>query len=384
MSLTIGMFTDTYLPEVNGVVTSIVDTVAALRRKGQRVIVVAPAHRGVREDDPDVFRFHSTAFPFYPQFRMAFPLPAKLLTALPRMPFDVIHAHSLFFVGCLGAYLAQLRRIPLVFTYHTRWTEYTHYLPVHERITVAQAVWISREFSNRCDRVIAPTAGIAQLLRSYGVERPIDVIPTGVDLSTFSKAAPLGGVLSADARPLMLSVGRLGKEKNPDRLLDAFDLIAAAMPSARLLIVGGGPYEKSLRRRTQALAHGDRVTFVGAVKRTALGAYYRAADIFLFASTTETQGLVIIEALAHGLPIAGVDCPVLREIVPPAAGSLVEDDPQRLADAAIALASESPPERAKRSDAAVAAAAPYSLDALTQRLLELYAAAGSSRASEVI
>src|ERR1700730_4876453 len=133
--LTIGMFTDSYRPEINGVVTSIVGTVGSLRRRGHRVIVVAPAHDSVADRDPDVFRFRSAPFPFYQQIRMAFPLPAKLLLSLPQMPFDVIHTHSLFFVGCLGAFLAQQRGIPLIFTYHTRWTEYAHYLPWSQSLT---------------------------------------------------------------------------------------------------------------------------------------------------------------------------------------------------------------------------------------------------------
>lgn len=378
------MFTDTYAPEVNGVVTSIAGTVDALRRQGHRAIVVAPAHGGGPDDDPDVFRFQSTAFPFYPQFRMAFPLPAKLLAALPRMPFDVIHAHSLFFVGCLGAYLAQLRRIPLFFTYHTRWTEYTHYLPVHERISHAQAVWISREYSNRCDRVIAPTAGMAELLHSYGVRTPIEVIPTGVDIQSFSGANSIQPEPVSSAGPVFLSVGRLAKEKNLDLLLDAFEKIADRIAGARLIVVGSGPDETHLRRRASTIGSGQRVHFAGLVNRAALGAYYRAADFFLFTSTTETQGLVIVEALTHGLPVIAVDCPVVREIVPPEAGPLVPEDAELLASAAIGLAGKGSRDHAARRQAALKAAAPYSVDALTGRLVGLYETAGSFRAARVL
>jgi len=263
MPLTIGMFTDTYVPEINGVVTSVFGTAQALRRRGHRVIIVAPAHGRDEESDPDVFRFRSTPFPFYPQLRMAFPLPAKVIAALPRIPFDVVHAHSFFFVGCLGAYLAQLRRIPLFFTYHTRWTEYTHYLPVHERITNAQAVWISREFSNRCERVIAPTRGVADMLATYGVHRPIEIVPTGVDISQFahdgedSRLGDHSSAVDSSRRLGLLNVGRLGKEQNLVLLLVGCAEINARLRRRQLHICisvsGGNPQGLPRPRRRSHL-----------------------------------------------------------------------------------------------------------------------------------
>jgi 1,2-diacylglycerol 3-alpha-glucosyltransferase len=380
--LTIGMFADSYLPEINGVVTSIAGTVRALRRRGHRVIVVAPAHEGASEDDPNVFRLRSAPFPFYPQFRMAFPLPAKLLATLPRMPFDVVHVHSMFFIGCLGAYLAQFRKAPLFFTYHTRWTEYAHYLPQHQGLTRAQAVWVSREFSNRCDRVIAPTAGISDLLVSYGVERPIDIIPTGVDLQSFAGADDAVVTrIRANGGPLALFVGRLGKEKSVDLLLDAFALAAERMPGVRLIIVGGGPHERELREHAAALPCGDAIEFTGLLDQATLGAYYRAADAFVFGSTTETQGLVLLEAMAHGVPVVATDCAVSRDVVTAAAGALVPEDARSFADALLALLGADQPERARRSAAAKAAALPYSVDALTASLERRYLELAARRAA---
>ncbi len=383
MALTIGMFTDTYLPEINGVVTSLASTAHGLRRRGHRVIVVAPAHDGVAGDDPDIFRFRSTAFPFYPELRMAFPFPAKLLAALPRMPFDIIHAHSFFFVGCLGAYLAQLRRIPLFFTYHTRWTEFNHYSPMNPRIGHAQAVWLSREFCNRCDHVIAPTHAMADVLHSFGVETAIDVIPSGVDLQEFSgNTAPVQTSRPREGRGL-LYVGRLAKEKNLDTLLDAFAILATAVRDVRLVIVGGGPYEQHLRQRAATMANAEQIEFTGPLERSVLGSYYDAADLFVFTSKTETQGLVVIEAMAHGLPVVAVECPIIGEIVSRRAGVLVADEPVAIAQAAAALLQETADQRATRAAAAREDAAPYSLDTVVDRLLELYQTAGSSRAARV-
>ena len=371
--LTIGMFTDSYTPEINGVVTSIASAVHALRRRGHRVLVMAPAHEGIGDRDPDVFRFRSAPFPFYQQSRMAFPLPAKLLFELPRMPFDVVHTHSLFFVGCLGAFLAQQRGIPLVFTYHTRWTEYAHYLPWSKDLTRAQAVWISREFCNRCDEVVAPTLGIADLLREYGVSKPIAVIPTGVDHDAFRGGSPAPDVIRAQAGgPIVLYAGRLGKEKNLDLLLDAFAIVARRRPDVSFFIAGCGPYENKLRERARAIPAAQRITFTGALDKSDLGSYYRAADVFAFASTTETQGLVLVEALAHGLPVAAVDCPVSREILGGDAGLLSADDPGALADAIEALLAADAKHVVRRKEAARAAASPYGIDELIGRLESLY------------
>ena len=367
------MFTDSYRPEINGVVTSIVGTVESLRRRGHRVIVVAPAHDSVADRDPDVFRFRSAPFPFYQQIRMAFPFPAKLLLSLPQMPFDVFHTHSLFFVGCLGAFLAQRRGTPLVFTYHTRWTEYVHYLPLSKKLTQAQAVWVSREFCNRCSEVVTPTKGIADVLEEYGVRRPISVIPTGVDLDAFRGGAPDAAAIRAAADgPLVLYAGRLGKEKNVELVIAAFARVAELVPDARLAIVGCGPYEQQLRASAAALACADRIVFTGALDKPDLGSYYRAADVFAFGSTTETQGLVLVEALAHGLPVAAADCPVAREVVGEDAGVLTEASADGLADGIVSIIRADADRREQRSQAARTAAAPFSIDRLTDELEDLY------------
>ena len=260
-----------------------------------------------------------------------------------------------------------------MFTYHTRWTEYAHYLPLSKELTQAQAVWISREFCNRCTEVVTPTKGIGDVLREYGVDRPIAVIPTGVDLDAFRGGSPEpAAIRTAAAGPLVLYAGRLGKEKNLDLLLAAFAVVADRVPGARLAVVGCGPYERQLHARAAALPCADRIDFVGALDKPDLGSYYRAADVFAFASTTETQGLVLVEAMAHGLPVAAVDCPVSREVVSDGAGLLAAGSPEGLADAIVSVLRSTQAEREEKRVAALAAAAPYSIDRLTDELETLY------------
>jgi 1,2-diacylglycerol 3-alpha-glucosyltransferase len=367
------MFTDTYTPETNGVVTSVVSTARALRRRGHRVIIVAPAHPQGDEEHPDVFHLRSTSFPFYPGFRMAYPLPAKVVANLPALPFDVIHAHSFFFIGCFGAYLARLRRTPLLFTYHTKFEDYLHYLPVNQRITKPQTLWLTREFSNQCDRVVAPSQDTAELLRSYDVSSQIEILPGGVDLESFGLDETVPAAIR-DGRPgpVLLSVGRLGKEKNLEFLLDAFAIARRQVPQARLVIVGDGPHRPELEKRAAALGCGSDIIFAGAIDQSQLGVYYRNADAFVFSSLTETQGLVLVEALAHGLPVVAVDCAVTQETVIGDAGILVSEDTEAFAHAVLRLCAEPPQRRAQRTAAAREAAAPYSVDALAARLEALY------------
>jgi 1,2-diacylglycerol 3-alpha-glucosyltransferase len=371
--LTIGMFTDTYKPETNGVVTSIVSTARALRQRGHRVIIVAPAHPEGDEEHPDVFHLRSTPFPFYPGFRMAFPLPAKVVASLPNVPFDVIHAHTFFFIGCLGAYLAGLRKLPLFFTYHTRFEDYLHYLPVHQRVTKPQTEWVTREFSNRCGLVIAPSQPTVDLLRSYGVTSPFEILPGGVDLESFGmEGADPPLIANAKPGPVLLSVGRLGKEKNLDLLLEAFALFSRQRPDARLIMIGDGPHRAALEEHATSLGCAASVAFAGALEQKQLGAYYRGADAFVFSSLTETQGLVLVEAMAHGLPVIAVECPVTNEIVNGEAGMLTPEDPAAFAAALASFAAEPPQLRARRKEAARQAAAPFSVDALAEQLEALY------------
>jgi glycosyltransferase involved in cell wall biosynthesis len=281
--------------------------------------------------------------------------------------------------------LAQRRGTPLLFTYHTRWTEYAHYMPWNQRLTKAQAVWVSREYCNRCSEVIAPTHEMAAVLREYGVERPIHVVPTGVDMDAFRGGVPDAAVLRASAGgPIVLYAGRIGKEKNIDLLLDAFALAAARVPTARFFLAGCGPYESRLRERIAGLPCSDRIIFTGALEKPELGSYYRASDVFAFASTTETQGLVLIEAMAHGVPVAAVDCPVSREVVGSAAGVLTGRDAHALADGIVALALAGDEERRRRRQAAIDAAKPYSIDALVAELEAAYERAASAQGGSAV
>ena len=314
------MFTEVYHPIVNGVVTSIDALRAGLRHDGIEVVTFAP-HARLRADEDDdddggVVRFPSLPLPTTTGYRLC--VPYLRASARARMrSLDIAHAHSPFVSGWLAASHARRARIPLIYTYHTQFDAYAHYAPFGARFTRAAMVTLTRTFANCADAVIAPTHAMHERLRAFGVTTRIDVVPSAIDVERFAGArrsnalrAQLGG--GDEGTSLILAVARLGREKN---LAVAIDAMACAEPDVRLAIVGAGPERAELERRIAASGLGNRVRLAGAFPATAMPAVYASADAFVFTSVTDTQGLVLAEAQAAGIPVAAVDSPVAREML---------------------------------------------------------------------
>jgi 1,2-diacylglycerol 3-alpha-glucosyltransferase len=332
--LRVGLFTDTYLPQINGVVTSVTGLKRGLEELGHTVTIVAPRHPQ-QVVEPGVIRLRSTAYRPQPEQRFAFPPSVRKLFEFRQKHFDVIHTHGISMpVIALG--VARLLGVPLVHTYHTRIRDYVHYIPMYptlswltndtrwyargnrvrtrvtkrlnKRLEVSTQGFASRVdtwFCNRCIEVIAPAAPMADELLEMGVRTPITVIPNGIDLErlTAPQIDPYASHgVPAGARRL-LTVSRIGKEKSIDKLLERFKLIHAEMPDAHLIIVGDGPERANLEHYASSLGVRDATTFTGYVNSAEVGRYYQHADVFVFASTSETQGLVALEAAACGCPV---------------------------------------------------------------------------------
>jgi 1,2-diacylglycerol 3-alpha-glucosyltransferase len=337
----VGLFTNNYLPFRGGVTTAVETLREGLEARGHAVWVFAPAWSGGHPDPPYVFRYPSVPAPTYPGFAIPLPFSPRLTRIARDLEIDVFHAQHPFLLGVAARRLARAGGRPLVFTYHTRYEKYAHYVPLPGRLVAAAAVRLPSRFADSADLVIAPSARIADGLAQVGVRAPMAVVPTGVRLDLFRPGdrgearRALG--LPADA-PLCLYVGRLDREKSVERLIDAFGSIAGAVSDARLLLVGQGSHETALRRLAAASPARSAVSFAGSVSREALPPYYRAADLFLFASETETQGLVLAEAHACGLPAVAVRASGVDEVVRDGeTGLLTKSDAQDLADAAIGL-----------------------------------------------
>ncbi len=315
--MTIGFFTDGYAPQVNGVATSVESTAKALRKKGHKVFIIAPKYPDFKDKDKNVIRLQS--IPFYKgmNLRVATHLPEKAMLDVSKIPFDVIHGHSGGTVTIMGLEIAKIKNIPYVFTYHTLWNRYTHYVLKGKILTPKMAEIASRVFSNRCDYVIAPTERVKKELKSYGVKKPITVIPSGIDIERFEKAKKgyLRKKLGLRKEKILLYAGRLGKEKSIDFIIKAFEKVSKKDSSTVLVIAGYGPEEEKLKKLAKKLNLEGKVLFTGLINQKDMPKVYKDAQIFLFASKTETQGLVVIEAMASGLPVVGVNDPAIETMV---------------------------------------------------------------------
>jgi 1,2-diacylglycerol 3-alpha-glucosyltransferase len=328
--LRIAIFSEVYHPMRNGVVVSIDSFARILIARGHEVTIFTAQQTG-SEEETGVFRFPSLMVPNPGNYPLAIPLAeenARLM--LREHPFDLIHSNSPMVLGHVASHYAWRRRIPLVFTYHTLLEEYAHYWsPLPETWVRHQAATLSRRYSNAADHIITPTQHVATRLRRYGVQKPISVIPTGIDVDLID-LVPDDALRARfgipDEAPLLVYVGRLAKEKNIGRLLGAFAELRRYLPEAHLLLVGGGPEAEAIRERIDALGLNARAHLSGYVGREQVVQAMRAADLFVFASRTETQGLVIGEAMACRLPIVAVEAEATRELVEHGVQGLIAPD----------------------------------------------------------
>lgn len=308
-SLRIAIFSDSYVPIVNGVSISIESLVQELRERGHSVHIFTTAFRGHRDADPNVHRFLSIRLPSAPGYPLAIPPFYPWIRAFRRRRFDIIHTHTPFTVGFVGLRWAESHGIPIVSTYHTLYQRYVHYVPFVPRAYLLYRIAKhTNYYYNRCAHVIAPSEAAERSLRRHGVRSPISIIPTGTPKpKTLSRGEAREQLGIRDNEKVLLYVGRVAPEKNLPLLFEALALIVQQHPETRLWLVGDGPARKELQSLARDLGIGDKVRFVGAVPRREVDTFYIASDLFVFSSMTETQGLVIGEAMSYGLPAIAVD-----------------------------------------------------------------------------
>ncbi len=328
-------FTEVYRPVRNGVVASIDALRAGAADAGIALTVVAPwfPPRGRAADAPDIVRIPSLPLPTATAYRLCVPALGPAVRAAVAAS-DVVHAHSPFVTGMLAMRAARRARLPLVYTYHTRLDQYAHYVPFEGASTRRAANAIARAFADRATIVVVPTRAMEVRLREIGVAGPIRVVPSAIDVARFAAGRRSDAVrarLGAGAADrLVLLVSRLGREKNVGLAIEALARIAD--PRVRLALVGDGPARATLEARAHALGIAARVTFAGAADPSDLPDIYASADAFAFPSLSETQGLVLAEAMAAGLPIAAVASPVTREVLG-GVGRIARGDPARFSGA---------------------------------------------------
>lgn len=372
--LRVAIFSDSFPPILNGVSVSIESLVEELRRRGHSVHIFTSGAPGYRDADPNVFRFRSVVTPWAKGYPLAVPPFYPMLFEFRKHEYDIVHTHTPYTVGFVGLRWAQSHGIPIVSTYHTLYDRYAHYVPFlprrYARYKIAKH---TNYYYNRVNQVITPTEASLRWLQRHSVYAPITVIPTGIVRRRMVDRGEARLQLGIDPlHRIMLYVGRLADEKNLDTLFSAACLVFDADPQARLWLVGDGPYRDACANIVRSMEIGDRVRLVGAVPRSDVETYYSAADAFVFSSVTETQGLVVQEAMLHGLPSVVVQgggaSAALKDGV---TGFIVKNDPTAIADRVMDLFED---ERlyAEISEAAAREAREFTVQAMTDRTIEVY------------
>ena len=317
--MNIAIITDTYFPDINGVASSIYTLAIALRKRGHRVYVFvtsennSPVVRRVGKNPP-VFRIPSIPMLLVRPYRTTMPFSFRLVQILKRLKIDIIHTQTEFSMGLVGLSSSMTLHLPIVHTYHTMLEDYTHYIlggKVTKIITPNSARWFSKKFCNVPTGLIVPTEKVKNALRSYGVTKPIYVIPTGIDVSPFNRANFKEEDIAAlrqkyGIKPdekILLSLGRVAFEKSIDKIIDEVPAICEKQSNVRVLIVGDGPALNDLKAQAEKLGVSDKVIFAGAAPYAEIGKYYQLGNAFISCSTSETQGLTYYEAMAAGLPV---------------------------------------------------------------------------------
>jgi glycosyltransferase involved in cell wall biosynthesis len=339
------MLSDVYFPRVNGVSTSIHTFRNQLARLGHESSLIAPAYGAGSGDEPGIFRVPSQRVLFDPEDRrMQLRSILQYLPQLRRGQFDLIHIQTPFVAHYAGVLLSRRLGLTRVETYHTLFEEYLyHYVPfVPKSWMRALARRFSRNQCNNLDALVVPSRAVLEVLRAYGVSVPIEIIPTGIELDQLvggNGAAFRVRHGIAPGRPTLVHIGRVAFEKNIDFLLRVLVSVRRRVPDVLLVIAGEGPARKHLQRLAVRLGIENSVLFVGYQDRKrALLDCYRAGDVFVFASHTETQGLVLLEAMALGVPVVAPAIMGTKDIVGPARGALVSSlDEAEFASKVIAL-----------------------------------------------
>lgn len=312
------MMTNTYKPIVGGIESSIEVFSSEYRSLGHKVLVVAPVFKDMPEDEeyvhriPAIQKFNGT------DFSVELPVPGVLNDVLDAFKPDIVHSHHPFLVGDTALRIAANLNIPIVFTYHTRYEMNTHYVPGDSEQLKKFVVELAGGYSDLCDHVIAPSESIADLIKERGVETQITVIPTGIDVSEYDpgNGDPVRHKYGIPGNAFVMGyLGRIAEEKNMSFLAEAVMPLMKDRKDVHFLVVGDGDAAAAMKEKARFAGLSERIHFTGILKGEEKIDAYHAMDVFVFASKSETQGLVLNEAMAAGVPVIGLDAPGVREVI---------------------------------------------------------------------
>ncbi len=323
--MNIGLFTDTYYPELNGVANSVYLLKKELEKKGHNVYVVTTKSPDAPVGEKGVYRVPSKAVSFVPERRLGLFYHPKIARTIHKMKLDIIHTHTEFSIGMFGRIMAHELFIPVVHTYHTIYEDYTHYIKkyISNEDRAKKLAQMYSKFSVRgAEELIVPTQKVAELMNRYRVKPDISVIPTGIDLRRFciqdsevNKEKLKESLGIPKEKKVVLYLGRISEEKNIEEIMGYLDGYMQTDSNIRFLAVGDGPYRSNLEKLAKSMTNGRKMIFAGAKPWDEITHYYQLADVFVSASTSETQGLTYIEALASGIPVLARKDPCLEGVL---------------------------------------------------------------------
>lgn len=348
----IGLFSDTYFPQVSGVATSIRTLKTELEKQGHSVFIFTTTDKDVnRYEEWDIIRIPSVPFFAFKDRRVAYAGFTDALRIAKRYHLDIIHTHTEFSVGILGKMIAKELGLPIVHTYHTQYEDYVRYIAKGRLIRPSMVKYFLRAYLKDLDGVICPSEIVEDLLTDYAIPISKQVIPTGIDLAKFKRpeieASDLVELREqlglASDEIMLLSLSRISYEKNIQAVIGAMPAILEKNPKVKLIIAGGGPYAEDLQALIAELGLEKQVLMTGMIAPSETALYYKAADFFISASTSETQGLTYLESLASGTPVLAHKNPYLSNVITERMfGSLFESE-EAIADTVVEAIEQTPP-----------------------------------------
>ncbi|MCF8026084.1 MAG: glycosyltransferase [Desulfobacteraceae bacterium] len=380
-SLRIVMFTNNYLPFIGGVPISIERLRNGLCSTGDEILVVAPSYPGGAEKEENVLRVPSLlTMGKKREFRITNIFLPRIFKSVKAFKPGIIHLHHPFWLGSLGLFIARRLKTPAVYTYHTRLEEYAHFVPLPGmlfRNLISHA--LVKRFANKCDSIIVPTHSTEEYLRMIGVKKPIFVQPTGIEYQRLQQVGDqevekLRKSLDIGDERIFISVSRLSNEKNIDFMIDAIDRLSKRTERKfRVLLIGEGHQRERLQQRIESLGLENIFILVGAVPPEDMAAWYRLGDAFLFTSKSETQGMVILEAMAAGLPVVAVRASGIDDVVREGFNGFKTPEKKKQWCSRVQLLLEDEDLRQKMAGHARQFARDYSVEKFTQNIREIYA-----------
>lgn len=371
------ILTNTFTPHVGGVARSVAAFTEEYRSRGHRVLVVAPEFPAMPENEVDVVRVAAIQNFNASDFSVALPLRIGLTDVIDDFEPDLVHSQHPFLLGMTALRIARYREIPLVFTHHTLYEQYTHYVPGDSPAMREFAINLATRYANLCDQVFAPSESVQDLLLERGVTTPIAVVPTGVRLENFAHGdgqAVRAKMGIPEEAFVVGHLGRLAPEKNLEFLTRAVSDFVATHPDAHFLVVGTGPSEEAMKTVFAKAGIRECLHLAGTLQKQQLADALHAMDVFAFASQSETQGMVLTEAMAAGLPVVALDGSGVREVVKDGINGrlLLDKIPEEFSSALQWLAALSAEDAHKLKQAALDTAEAFSMPHSADKALACY------------